>query len=201
MCTHAYDQCVRFYRLKETIKAMAPYTLSVHQAESQLRNLIARTQDTQQPIVLTAEETAEPVAVLVESTVFALLQKREQQLFHLRLQELQRQLDQLTAAWPAEQARRQFVTAFPLGAHTLWSICPEPQRRLCVTLVMAARRLTLATLNLEQLAALNNTLDLLRDAAAAESAILACHQQLIACGLPPMMGGSQQLAQLYEAEL
>ena len=88
---------------------MVPYTLSVHQAENQLRKLIARTQDTQQPIVLTAEETAEPIAVLVESTVFDLLQKREQQLFHLRLHELQRQLDQLTVAWPDEHARQQFV--------------------------------------------------------------------------------------------
>jgi PHD/YefM family antitoxin component YafN of YafNO toxin-antitoxin module len=180
---------------------MTPYTVPVHQAEKQLRKLIARTQDTQQPIVVTAEETAEPIAVLVESKVFELLQKREQQLFHLRLQELQHHLDQLTEAWPAIPARQQFVTEFRQNTQTLWSVCPESRQELCVTLVMATRRLTPQALTLEQLATLHSTLALLRDAATDEAAITACHQQLIACGLPPMMGGSQQLAQLYEDDL
>ncbi|MFN8487213.1 MAG: hypothetical protein U0350_06445 [Caldilineaceae bacterium] len=179
---------------------MTPYTVSVHQAENQLRKLIAHTQDTQQPIVLTAEETAEPVAVLVESTVFDLLQKREQQLFHLRLQELERQLDRLSTAWDDQAVHQQFVAEFPRNAQTLWSICPEAQRDLCVTLVMATRRLALANLSLAQIAALAHTLDLLHGGAD-EAAILVCHQQLITCGLPPMMGGSQQLAGLYEEAL
>jgi PHD/YefM family antitoxin component YafN of YafNO toxin-antitoxin module len=180
---------------------MAPYTISVQQAEKQLRSLIARTQDTQQPIVMTTEETAEPIAVLVESTVFNLLQKREQQLFHLRLQELQQQVDRVTATWPATNVRQQFVTEFQASAQTLWSVCPEPRQDLCVTLVMATRRLTPQALNMAQLSALHHVLDLLRDAAPTEAAITNCHQQLIACGLPPMMGGSQELARLYEEEL
>jgi PHD/YefM family antitoxin component YafN of YafNO toxin-antitoxin module len=180
---------------------MAPYTISVHQAEKQLRSLIARTQDTQQPIVVTTEETAEPIAVLVESTVFDLLQKREQQLFHLRLQELQQQLDRVTETWPNTSARQQFVTEFQASAQTLWSICPEARQDLCVTLVMATRRLTPQALSMAQLSALHNILDLLRNAAPVETDINACHKQLIACGLPPMMGGSQELANLYEDEL
>jgi PHD/YefM family antitoxin component YafN of YafNO toxin-antitoxin module len=187
--------------LKESKIAMAPYTVSVHQAEKQLRKLIARAQDTQQPIVMTAEETAEPVAVLVESAVFALLQKREQQLFHLRLQELQQQLDRVTETWPATAVRQQFVTEFQASAQTLWSVCPEAHQDLCVTLVMATRRLTPQALNMAQLSAFHTILDLLRDSAPSEAAITACHQQLIACGLPPMMGGSQELARLYEEAL
>ena len=109
--------------------------MSIHQVEKQLRNLIARTQHTEQPIIFTTEETAEPVAVLVNSDLFTILQKREQQLFQLRLQELQRQFDLLAQSQPTTSDLAQSIADFQQAARTLWSICPKPQRSLCVTFV------------------------------------------------------------------
>lgn len=176
---------------------MTLYTLSIHQVEKQLRNLIARTQDTEQPIVFTTEETAEPVAVLVNSNLFALLQKREQQLFHLRLQELQRQLDHLAQSPSIGSNLAPLIAAFQQAARTLWSICPKPQQSLCVTFVMAVRRLTPDPRFSEQLAVLATGIDLLREDQPNSERIAVYRQALFACGLPPTMGGDNQLAQLY----
>lgn len=121
--------------------------------------------------------------------------------YEVQLQALQRQLAYVTGAWTDERVRQQFVAEFPKGAQALWDICPEVQQDICVTLVMATRRLTRQALSLAQLAALHQLLTLLQDTAPNEAMITACHQQLIACGLPPMMGGSQQLVDLYEDEL
>ena len=180
---------------------MAPYTVSVHQAEHQLRKLIARTQDTQQPIILTAEETAEPVAVLVESSVFELLQKRERQLFHLRLNELQRRLERLSQSQPAESELSQSIDEFQQAARALWNVCLKPQRSLCVTFVMATCRLSPDPRFTEQLDVLNAGLDLLREDVPDAAGVAAYRQSLFACGLPPTMGGDNRLSQLYLDEL
>jgi PHD/YefM family antitoxin component YafN of YafNO toxin-antitoxin module len=166
---------------------MAPYTISVQQAEKQLRSLIARTQDTQQPVVLTTEETAEPVAVLVESSVFVLLQKREWQLFHIRLEELQRQL---------ERFQQNVVTTDELPQQI-----DKLRQSLCVTFVMAARRLAPDPRLREQLQVLNAGLDLLREERPDAGAVAIYRQSLFACGLPPTMGGDNRLSQLYLDEL
>lgn len=180
---------------------MAPYTISVQQAEKQLRSLIARTQDTQQPVVLTTEETAEPVAVLVESSVFVLLQKREWQLFHIRLEELQRQLERFQQNVVTTDELPQQIDNFQQAALALWQVCPKLRQSLCVTFVMAARRLAPDPRLREQLQVLNAGLDLLREEQPDAGAVAIYRQSLFACGLPPTMGGDNRLSQLYLDEL
>lgn len=180
---------------------MTLYTLSIHEVEKQLRNLIERTQHTQQPIVFTTEETAEPVAVLIDSSMFALLQKRERQLFHLRLQELQRRLERLAQSQLTAGELAQSIDEFQQAARTLWSVCPKPQRSLCVTFVMATRRLAPEPRFTEQLRVLSAGIDLLREDLPDADGVAAYRQSLFACGLPPTMGGDNRLSQLYLDEL
>lgn len=180
---------------------MTLYTMSVHQAENQLRKLIERTQHTQQPIVFTTEDTAEAVAVLVDSNVFALLQKRERQLFHLRLQELQRRLERFEQSQPTETELPQLIDEFQQAARILWSVCPKPQRSLCVSFVMATRRLAPDPRLSEQLRVLSAGIDLLREDLPDADDVAAYRQSLFACGLPPIMGGDNRLSQLYLDEL
>jgi len=180
---------------------MAMYTVPVQQAESQLRQLIERTQHTQQPVVFTKDGTAESVAVLIESQVFEELQRHKQQLFHVQVKELQHQLNRLEEALPDRHLHQPLMTDFKNQVQALWKICPEAQKDLCVMLMMASRRLYSEFLSLEQIAALDYTLALLDNETTDEVTENRCYRQLLACGLPPMMTGSNELAQLYEDEL
>jgi PHD/YefM family antitoxin component YafN of YafNO toxin-antitoxin module len=62
-----------------------PYTLTLREAETRLRDLVGQVQTTRRPVILTTEETAEPMAVVVEIDVFEKWQRREWQLFHLQM--------------------------------------------------------------------------------------------------------------------
>ena len=180
---------------------MKAYTLTLNEAESQLRTLVKRTQSTHRPVVLTAEETAEPMVVLLESSVFEKLLQRERQLFHLQLRTLFEHITNVQEEWNDTSKREQFVTAFCSSGRALWDVCPADQRGLCVTLQMAARRLVAERLTLAQMAALRDCLELLRDGAPTPAQTYMCHQRLIESGLPPTMGGSASLAKLYMEEL
>lgn len=181
---------------------MTPITLTVREAENeQLRNLVHRTQATRRPILLTTEDTLEPMVVLLESSVFEGWQRKERQFFQLQLRQLAQQLAMVEQQWTDVSVRQSFVDAFPSSTATLWQLCPEDAQDLCVTLDMAAHRLSLKSITLKQLAALRCCLHLLQDGAPTEAAMESCERQLIEAGLSPIMSGSESLVQLYMDEL
>ena len=181
---------------------MTPITLTVREAENeQLRNLVQRTQVTHRPILLTTEDTLEPMVVLLESSVFEEWQRKERQFFQLQLRQLAQQLDVVESQWADLSVRQHFVDLFPVSTAALWKLCPDEAQDLCVTLDMAARRLTIKSLARDQLAALRSCLHLLQDGAPTEAAIEASERQLMAAGLPPIVSGSASLAKLYMDEL
>ncbi|MEZ4865416.1 MAG: hypothetical protein R3C14_29170 [Caldilineaceae bacterium] len=181
---------------------MTPITLTVREAENeQLRALVQRTQVTHRPIMLTTEDTLEPMVVLLESSVYEELQRKERQFFQIQLRQLDQQLDGAEKQWVDSNARRRFVDAFPTGTHALWKLCPADAQDLCVTLDMAAHRLSMESVTIEQLAALRHCLRLLQDGAPTETAIESCERQLLASGLSTLMSGSESLVQLYMDEL
>lgn len=181
---------------------MTPYTLTVSEAETQqLRNLVKRTQTTHRPIMLTNEELAEPIAVLVESSVFETLQRKERQLFHLQLRQLLQAIATIETQWDEPAARQEFIATFAAGVTSLWKAAPENTKDLCVTLDLAARRLSLQRVTLPQIAALRNCLELLQDGTHDDVLIAQCEQRLIASGLPPTIGGSALLVEAYMNDL
>ena len=120
---------------------MKAYTLTLGEAETQLRDLVKRAQSTHRPVVLTTEESAEPMVVLLESSAFEKLRQREKQLFHLQLGRLFQHLDNVQEEWDDHTKRQKFVKAFCSSTRALWDVCPADERGLCVTLRMASRRL------------------------------------------------------------
>lgn len=181
---------------------MTPITLTVREAENeQLRKLVQRTQVTHRPILLTTDDTLEPMVVLLESSVFEEWQRKERQFFQLQLRQLAQQLDVVESQWADIDARQHFVDLFPVSTAALWKLCPEDAQDLCVTLDMAARRLSIQSITLKQLVALRSCLHLLQDGAPTEAAIESCERQLMEAGLPPIMSGSEPLVQLYMDEL
>lgn len=181
---------------------MTPITLTVREAESeQLRDLVHRTQMTHRPIMLTTDDTLEPMVVLLESSVFEELRRKERQFFQVQLRHLVQQLEVVEQQWTDVVARQRFVDDFPTGAKALWKLCPEDAQDLCVTLDMAARRLSIESITIQQLATLRNCLHLLQDGAPTEAAIESCERQLMNSGLSPLMSGSESLVKLYMDEL
>jgi len=83
----------------------------------------------------------------------------------------------------------------------LWEASIENLQGLCVTLDLAARRLSLEFLKLEQIESLRFCLELMRKNGVTEQEIELCHRRLIESGLPPMMGGSDELFELYMEDL
>lgn len=181
---------------------MTPYTLTVDEAETQqLRELVMRTRTTHRPILLTSAETSEPIAVLLESHIFEKLQRQERHLFQLQLRQLLQQIEVVEAQWADKAARREFIDTFPANTHTLWRICPEQEQDLCVTLDLAAHRLSAERLTQQQLAALHHCIRLLQTGSLGEPELASCERRLIEAGLPPILNGSESLVQLYMGEL
>ena len=179
---------------------MKAYTLTLDEAETQLRALVKRAASTHRPVVLTTDETAEPMVVLLELSTFEKLQQRERQLFHLQLRTLFDHITKVQQEWDDYNKREEFVRVFGPSGRALWDVCPADQRGLCVTLQMATRRLVTERLTLAQVAALRDCLELLRDGAPTAAQTHMCHQRLIESGLPPTMGGNASLVKLYMEE-
>jgi len=179
---------------------MIAHTLTVQEALTQMPYLITQTKQTQLPVLLTTEKTSEPIIFLVESSLFERLQKKARQLFHIQLQQLLQQLDIVEQGWENESILRNFVKTFPEQTWALWEASIESVRDLCVTLDLAARRLNLEYLKLEQIESLRYCLELMRKSIVTEQEIESCHRRLIESGLPPMMGGSDELFELYMEE-
>lgn len=177
------------------------YTITLNEAETQLRKLVEQAQITHDAIYLTGEKTAKAVAVLLESDTFETLRRRERQLFHMQLQQLLDLCDAVQKEWLANGTQLDFVDRFRGGIRMLWEICPIVTRRFCAALRMAANRLSPEGVTLLQVATLRECLDLLRYEPPTPQAMALCRQRLLECGLPPMLVGDDALAAMYIDEL
>jgi len=163
--------------------------------------LIKQTKQSQLPVLLTTDETSEPMAFLVESALFHRMQQIARQLFHMQLHQLLQQLQAVEQDWGDEDLQEEFVRTFPERARALWDISIDEAKGLSVTLDLAARHLDLQSLKVEQVQALRYCLGLMRQSLVTEDELDICHRRLIESGLPPMMGGSDELVELYLEEL
>ena len=183
------------------IVSMAPYTLTIREAETQLRQLVQRTQTTHQPVVLTTEETAKPLAVVMEMNAFEQTQRDRLRLFQLQRIHLAEWLDRAEQQWQDEAIRQACVTTWQQSVKSLWEVCPQPVRVLCANLALAVKRLKVAHFSLEQIVALRYCLELLRDAAPDQAEIEIAYQQLIDSQLPPRLAFDDSIIQSYIDEL
>lgn len=180
---------------------MAPYTVTLREAETQLRQLVQRTQTTHQLVVLTTEETAKPLAVVMEMDAFEQTQRDRQRLFHLQRIHLAQWLDRAEQQWHDESIRQACIVTWQQSIKALWEVCPQPVRVLCANLALAVKHLSIERFSLEQMMALRYCLDLLRDAAPDQAAIESAYEKLIDSQLPPRLVFNNNIIQSYLDEL
>lgn len=180
---------------------MAPYTVTLREAETQLRQLVQRTQTTHQPVVLTTEETAKPLAVMMEMDAFEQTQRDRQRLFHLQRIYLAQWLDRAEQQWEDALTRQACIATWQQSIKSLWEVCPLPVRVFCANLALAVKRLNIEQFSLAQITALRFCLELLRDATPDQAAIDTAYGQLIDSQLPPRFAFHDNLIQSYIGEL
>ncbi len=180
---------------------MSTYTITLGEAETQLRKLVEQAQETRDTIYLTGEKSAKTLAVLLESDRFETLRRHERQLFYMQLQQLLDLCDAVQKQGLESIIQLEFTDKFHDGIRTLWEICPPPVRQFCAALRMAGNRLSTEGATLEQITILRECLDLLRYDPPKQQAMERCRQRLMECGLPPLLVGDDTLAEMYIAEL
>jgi PHD/YefM family antitoxin component YafN of YafNO toxin-antitoxin module len=178
-----------------------PYTLTLREAESRLRELVAQAQATREPIVVTTEETAEPVAAVMGIQALEKWHRQQIQLFQLQHRYLMAWLDRVEREWDDIAIRREFVSTWQGNIQSLWEVCPESSRMPCTTLILSVQRLDPDHLTRAQLDALRHSLTSLSDPMISEATIKKANQRLIESGLSPMMTFDDEMVQLYIDEL
>ncbi|MEM7539050.1 MAG: hypothetical protein AAF639_43230 [Chloroflexota bacterium] len=181
---------------------MMPYTLPIKEAETKtLGELVQFTQTDQRPLILTKDDTAEAVMVLLNPHRFDVFQSEKIELYEVQLLRLMLELDRVERRWGDSAVRQAFVKNFPKRTLKLWKSCPENMQELCVTLDLAAKHLVIELLTKDAIDALRFCLDLIIRDVTDEDKIDACEYKLTSAGLPPIMGGSNELVELYLEEL
>lgn len=185
---------------------MIPHTVAINEAKSKLINeLLGDTQAEPRPILVTLEETSatkgRAVAMLLPPGLFEDSPESEPDLYEFQLLSLVQELDIVERYWDDRYVQQAFVQRFPKLTAKLWKSCPEPLKRVCLSLDLAAKHLFVDGLTLEKIGALRHFVDLISQDVTNTNEIRAAKNRLIAVGLPPMMGGSQALVDLYVEEL
>lgn len=173
------------------------YTITLNEAETQLRKLVEQTQATHTPVVLTAEGTQRPIAVLLESDAFEETQRNQQRLFHLQRVALLHWLDRVQEKWDDPSIRQKCVTIWQENIKTLWDVGPTRVRGFCTSLALSVQQLDADRLSWAQVAALRTALTVLQAADPDESTIQAAYQKLRESGLPPRLTFEREVAQSY----
>jgi len=104
------------------------YILTLREADTQLRDLVKRTQTTHKPVVLTAEGTAEPVALLVEANEYALPNGDSVADLATHLNKLEQLLDLLDTLWQVEAVRQPFPSAWRWRLEGIWHASRQRER-------------------------------------------------------------------------
>lgn len=178
------------------------YTLPLSEAETQLRDLVKRTQTTHSPVLLTVAGSAEPVAVVLEMNVYEQTQRQTQRFYHLQLTHLKQWLNIVERQWDNYAVREECVAAWQDGVYSLWEIAPKTIKEFCAALILSVKRLDATRLSKEHLDTLHYSLEVLRDSEPTELALEKAHQMLIDSGIPALMSfDDDSLFQSYLEEL
>jgi hypothetical protein len=185
---------------------MIPHTVAINEAKSKLINeLIGDTQTDPRPIIVTLEDTGttkgRTIAMLLPPSLFEDFPESEPDLYEFQLLCVTQELDTVERYWHDRRVQQAFVQRFPKLTAKLWKSCPEPLKRVCLSLDLAAKHLFADGLTLEKIGALRHFVDLISQGVTNPTEIRAAKNRLSAVGLPPIMGGSQELVDLYVEEL
>ncbi|MEM7533452.1 MAG: hypothetical protein AAF639_14815 [Chloroflexota bacterium] len=181
---------------------MMPYTLPIKEAETKtLIELVQYAQTNRRPLILTQENPAETLAILLSPSRFEDLERKERRLYHWQLIHLLREIEKMEQHWEDGSTQELFVKNFPESTYELWKLCPEPMKRACLSLDLAAQRLRTETLTHDKMTALRYLIELIRQGESDKDIIWSAKQKLISAGLPPRLGGSRELVELYMEEL
>lgn len=185
---------------------MIPHTVAINEAKRKLLNeLIGDTQTDPRPIIVTLEDTGanqgRPVAMVLPPSLFEDSPKSQPDLYEFQLLFLVQELDTVQRYWHDRQVQQAFVQRFPKLTAKLWQSCPEPMKRVCLSLDLAAKRLLIEELTQEKIGALRRFVDLICQDEIDTNEIRVAKNRLTSVGLPPMMSGSQKLVDLYVEEL
>ena len=93
--------------------------------------------------------------------------------------------------------RQECITAWQQSVKSLWEVCPQPVRILCANLNLSVKQLTVARFTLEQVAALRDCLELLREATPDQATLEIAYQKLIDSRLPPRLAFDDSFVQSY----
>lgn len=125
----------------------------------------------------------------------------EPDLYEFQLLCLVQELDTVERYWNDHHVQQAFVERFPKLTAKLWKSCPEPMKRVSLSLDLAANHLLIEELTQDQISALRRFVDLIcRDEIDVDK-IRAAKNRLISIGLPTMMGGSRHLVDVYVEDL
>lgn len=181
---------------------MIPYTVPIKATETQVLDLVKRTQTTSRPLILALEGVAEPVAVVMKIADYEQTQRQQYRFYHLQLTQLKQWLERAEQQWEDGAIRQECVATWQNGIPSLWEVAPEPVRPLCASLMLAVKQLNSEQLSHDQIDALRYCLELLRDSDPGENATAEAYQRLLQSGIPPLLGfDDDSLLQMYLDEL
>lgn len=179
------------------------YTVTIREAETQLRDLVVWTQATRRPIVLTAEETTQPVAVLIEADKYAATSAEPTIVLAARLRKLGELLDVLHANWDVETIRQAFPSAWRWHLEGVWEASQHrerPFRQLVVLLQMAADGLEMSQFTPGDLTLWRECLNILRQPVVTSEELARCDEALIQRDFPVLLDFDDDLVSSYVAE-
>ena len=179
------------------------YTVTLREAETQLRELVVLTKATRCPIVLTAEETTQPVAVLIEADKYAATSTEPSVVLATRLSKLGELLDVLHANWDVETIRQAFPSAWRWYLEGVWEASQHrerPFRQLVVLLQMAADGLGMSQFTKADLTLWRECLNILRQPAVTSEELAHCDEALIERDFPVLLDFDDDLVNSYVAE-
>lgn len=184
---------------------MTPHTLAFKDVETKTVGELAQYAQTYQyPLMLTKDQTSEAVMILMSPYTFETFQHNTDYLrerYKFQLLYLLQELDRIARLWGDHVAQDAFVEKLPKLTFKLWKLCPDYMKRVCMSLDLSAKRLRNDSLTLEMIDVLREYVDLICEEELDKDKIWLAKRKLIAVGLPPRMGGSQELVELYLEEL
>lgn len=176
---------------------MTDDTITLNEAEMQLRKLVEQTRATDRPVILTAEGTDKPLAVLIGSKAFEEAQRNQQRLFHLQRFELMYWLDRAQEKWDSPSIRQECVAVWQDSMKTLLDLSPAGVRGFCTALSLSVQQLTSERFSLAQVEALRYALEVMKNSEPDDATIQAAYHKLRDSHLSPRLIFDRELVQSY----
>ena len=179
---------------------MTPQTLAFKDVESKtLGELVQSIPTDQRSLMLRKDEPAGTTMFLLSEYIVDTVPHptKRPSLHEFQLLRLLQELDHVEQNWADAQLKQAFVKKFPRLTFELWQSCPDTMKRLCMSLDLSAKHLIVDLLTVEEIEALRHLLNLIIRNSTDVDEIRAAKDQLTSVGLPPIMGGSRELVELY----